>query len=338
MSFFAQLLAGAATGVGKGMVDQADYNDKLAAQQELLKEKHANALQLQSQRADDKLFQAQTLAALKGSGGGGGGGGDPIMGMLRSAKTPEEQQQVLGYIRAMGGDDAAASIEQNVFGRVQTRERKYDTVDALGDGTAGQTSVTERVEYDKMKGQQALNRVYALLANKGDTKGNAQGEDQYMSNDLRAAGLEQALKGGKPLAEASAYASQVSDPATYDKNKTNADRVAATVENTDLKRELAEVKRASDAALAGNRSVNDIEDLIFKNKKLLAENRGADKDGSITATIQRLQARLNAVTAASSPGTVTVTPSAPRQTGSAAPKLQDSLARFSAMRQGQAAR
>lgn len=337
MGFFDALLAGAATGIGKGMIDQADYNDKLAAQQELLKEKHANALQLQSQRADDKLFQAQTLAALKGGGSGGGGSVD-VFSRLRGA-NPEEQRMALGEIRALGGDDAANLAEEAILGRAPMRQRPADFVGLPGQTDIGpDAKVTERVEYDKMKGQQALNRVYALIAGKGDTKGNAQGEDQYMSNDLRAAGLEQALRGGKPLAEASAYASQVSDPATYDKNKTNAERVAATVENTDLKRELAEVKRASDAALAGNRSVNDIEDLIFKNKKLLAENRGADKDGSITATIQRLQARLNAVTAASSPGTVTVTPSAPRQTGSAAPKLQDSLARFSAMRQGQAAR
>lgn len=335
MGFFDALLAGAATGIGKGMIDQADYNDKLAAQQELLKEKHANALQLQSQRADDKLFQAQTLAALKGSGGGGGGGGDPIMGMLRSAKTPEEQQQVLGYIRAMGGDDAAASIEQNVFGRVQTRERKYDTVDALGDGTAGPTSVTERVEYDKMKGQQALNRVYALLANKGDTKGNAQGEDQYMSNDLRAAGLEQALKGGKPLSEASAYASQVSDPATYDKNKTNADRVSVTDKNADARVAAAEAKRLADVAKAEAKTGAELDQAILSYEKLKKDARPKDRD-VYDAVILDLKARRASVAPTGA------TPAAPATnwsaSGNTAPNVQNSLARFSTMRQGQAAR
>lgn len=91
MSFFAQLLAGAASGVGKGMVDQADYNDKLAAQQALLQERQANALQLQQQRADDKLFQAQALAQLKGAGGGSDGG--DVFARLQAAKTPEEQQR-----------------------------------------------------------------------------------------------------------------------------------------------------------------------------------------------------------------------------------------------------
>ena len=335
MSFFAQLLAGAATGIGKGMVDKADYNDKLAAQQELLKEKHANALQLQSQRADDRLFQAQTLAALKGSGSGGSGGGDPIMGMLRAAKTPEEQQQAIGYIRAMGGDDAAASIEQNVFGRVQTRERKYDTVDALGDGTAGQTSVTERVEYDKMKGQQALNRVYALIANKGDTKGNAQGEDQYMSNDLRAAGLGQALKGGKPLDEASAYASKVSDPATYDKNKTNADRVSVTDKNADARVAAAEAKRLADVAKAEAKTGAELDQAILSYEKLKKDARPKDRDVYDAVILDLKTRRAELTPKVTTPAS---TSSSWPPSGSTTPDVQNSLARFSALRKGQPAR
>ena len=35
MSFFGYLAAGAADGIGRGMVGQADYEDKLAAQRQL---------------------------------------------------------------------------------------------------------------------------------------------------------------------------------------------------------------------------------------------------------------------------------------------------------------
>lgn len=333
MGFFDALLAGAATGIGKGMIDQADYNDKLAAQQELLKEKHANALQLQSQRADDRLFQAQTLAALKGGGGGGGGGVD-VFSRLRSA-NPEEQRMALGEIRALGGDDAANLAEEAILGRAPMRQRQADFVGLPGQSDIGpDAKVTERVEYDKMKGQQALNRVYALLANKGDTKGNAQGEDQYMSNDLRAAGLEQALKGGKPLSEASAYASQVSDPATYDKNKTNADRVSVTDKNADARVAAAEAKRLADVAKAEAKTGAELDQAILSYEKLKKDARPKDRD-VYDAVILDLKARRKQFE-----------PSAPASqpasnwsaSGSTAPNVQNSLARFSQLGKPQQAR
>lgn len=336
MGFFDALLAGAATGIGKGMIDQADYNDKLAAQQELLKEKHLNALQLQTQRADDRLFQAQTLAALKGSGGGGGGG-DPIMGMIRSAKTPEEQQQVLGYIRALGGDDAAANIEQNVFGRVQTRERKYDTVDALGDGTAGPTSVTERVEYDRIKGQQALNRVYALIANKGDTKGNAQGEAQYFTNDMRVAGMEEALSKGKPLDQASEYASKVADPATYNKDLTNAERVRASERNAD-KRTTATNDAADLRHKAGQ--IRDLEKQVIELIKITGDKTRYGKDAMKEAQdmLPLKRAELAALKGGDKPAAATGQPTGWSASGNTAPNVQNSLARFSQLNKPQQAR
>jgi len=334
MSFFAQLLAGAATGVGKGMVDQAVYNDKLAAQQELLKEKHANALQLQSQRADDRLFQAQTLAALKGGGSGGGGSVD-VFSRLRSAK-PEDQRMALGEIRALGGDDAANWAEESILGRAPMRQRTADFVGLPGQSDIGpDAKITERVEYDKLKGMQGLQRMYALIANKGDTKGNAQGEDQYMSNDLRAAGLEQALKGGKPLAEASAYASQVSDPATYDKNKTNADRVSVTDKNADARVAAAEAKRLADVAKAEAKTGAELDQAILSYEKLKKDARPKDRD-VYDAVILDLKARRASVAPTGA------TPAAPATnwsaSGNTAPNVQNSLARFSTMRQGQAAR
>lgn len=334
MGFFDALLAGAATGIGKGMIDQADYNDKLAAQQELLKEKHANAMQLQEQKANERLFQAQTIAALKGGGGGGGGGVD-VFSRLRGA-NPEEQRMALGEIRALGGDDAANLAEEAILGRAPMRQRPADFVGLPGQTDIGpDAKVTERVEYDKIKGQQALNRVYALIAGKGDTKGNAQGEDQYMSNDLRAAGLEQALKGGKPLSEASAYASQVSDPATYDKNKTNADRVSVTDKNADARVAAAEAKRLADVAKAEAKTGAELDQAILSYEKLKKDARPKDRD-VYDAVILDLKARRASVAPTGA------TPAAPATnwsaSGNTAPNVQNSLARFSAMRQGQAAR
>lgn len=332
MGFFDALLAGAATGIGKGMIDQADYNDKLAAQQELLKEKHANAMQLQEQTANERLFQAQTIAALKGSGGGGS---VDVFSRLRSEK-PEDQRMALGEIRALGGDDAANWAEESILGRAPMRQRTADFVGLPGQSDIGpDAKITERVEYDKLKGMQGLQRMYALIANKGDTKGNAQGEDQYMSNDLRAAGLEQALKGGKPLSEASAYASQVSDPATYDKNKTNADRVSVTDKNADARVAAAEAKRLADVAKAEAKTGSELDQAILSYEKLKKDARPKDRD-VYDAVILDLKARRASV------APTAATPAAPATnwsaSGNTAPKLQDSLARFSTMRQGQAAR
>ena len=334
MSFFAQLLAGAATGIGKGMVDQADYNDKLAAQQELLKEKHANALQLQSQRADDRLFQAQTLAALKGGSSGGGGGVD-VFSRLRGS-NPEEQRMALGEIRALGGDDAANLAEESILGRAPMRQRPADYVGLPGQSDVGpDAKITERVAYDREKGQQALNRVYALIANKGDTKGNAQGEDQYMSNDLRAAGLGQALKGGKPLDEASAYASKVSDPATYDKNKTNADRVSVTDKNADARVAAAEAKRLADVAKAEAKTGAELDQAILSYEKLKKDARPKDRDvyDAVILDLKTRRAELTPKVTTPASTSSSWTPS-----GSTTPDVQNSLARFSALRKGQPAR
>lgn len=332
MGFFDALLAGAATGIGKGMIDQADYNDKLAAQQELLKEKHANALQLQEQKANERLFQAQTIAALKGSGGGGS---VDVFSRLRSAK-PEDQRMALGEIRALGGDDAANWAEESILGRAPMRQRTADFVGLPGQSDIGpDAKITERVEYDKLKGMQGLQRMYALIANKGDTKGNAQGEDQYMSNDLRAAGLEQALKDGKPLSEASAYASQVSDPATYDKNKTNADRVSVTDKNADARVAAAEAKRLADVAKAEAKTGAELDQAILSYEKLKKDARPKDRD-VYDAVILDMKARRASVAPTGA------TPAAPATnwsaSGNTAPNVQNSLARFSTMRQGQAAR
>lgn len=285
MSFFASLLAGAASGVGKGMVDEADYRDKLAAQQSLLQEKQQNALELQRQRADDKLFQAQTLATLKGPGGGSGGG-DPIMGMLRAAKTPEEQQQALGYIRAMAGDDAAASIEANVFGRIQPGAQGMPTEqDVLASGPPSDKPMPpqDRVSYDRLKGQQALNRVYALLANKGETKNFAEGEQIMGRTDLATEEVKGMMKDGKPLSKASDRFNEVTNSAKA--NPLGEEYARIKQAELDLKVAQAGEKVTAGEATSADKKLEALEDRKSKTLSDLAKRPD-------NTTKARLESRL----------------------------------------------
>ena len=292
MSFFAQLLAGAATGIGKGMVDQADYNDKLAAQQELLKEKHANALQLQSQRADDRLFQAQTLAALKGGSSGGGGGVD-VFSRLRGS-NPEEQRMALGEIRALGGDDAANLAEESILGRAPMRQRPADYVGLPGQSDVGpDAKITERVEYDKMKGMQGLQRMYALIANKGDTKGNAEGEQIYARTDLGAQEAQKMLKDGKPMSAATNRFNEVTNSAKA--NPLGEEYARIKQAELDLK-----VAQAGNKVTAGTeKSFEDrLESLEDKRSKAilkLVDATGKDAKKAIQDHIVDLDAKISAL-------------------------------------------
>lgn len=294
MSFFAQLLAGAASGVGKGMVDQADYNDKLAAQQALLQEKQANALQLQQQRADDRLFQVQTMAALKGAGGGSDGG--DVFARLQAAKTPEEQQRQLGVISALGGDDAAYLAQEKILGRAPTAEQPADFVGLPGQADIGpDAKVLERVTYDREKGAQALQRVYALLANKGQTKGHAEGEAQYFTNDARAAAIGQELKRGKTLVEASETGARVADPAEFAKNKVESDKARNAAERNGLQRDLAAARRDAADAKAGVKSAADLDKLIVDYEKLKQDAINAADREAYSAYILDLRAQKKAL-------------------------------------------
>lgn len=328
MSFFAELLAGATSGLGKGIVDQADYNDKLEAQRALLQEKQQAALEMQRQRAEDKAFQIQLAADAKASNGRGSGG-DNIVDRIFAADTPEKRQQALGLVEAFGGVNAAKAVADKVYGAPMMQERSYETIDALGDGTgAGVTSVREKSAYIAEKGAQELQRLYALFANKGDTKGNAQGEDQYMSNDLREQGLVEALRKGKPLDQASAYASQVGDPATYNKDLTNAERVRASERNAALRADTTET--AADARHKANQ-VRDLEKQVIDLVKITGDKMRYSKDAIKTAQdmLPIKQAELAALKGNDKPAETQKQSSSYTVTGTTAPKVQDSLARFS---------
>lgn len=330
MSFFAELLAGATSGLGKGIVDQADYNDKLEAQQAAKLQQQQFQQMMQQQRLDEAASRQQDRLDAKANSRSSGGG-DNIVDRIMSADTPEKRQQALGLVEAFGGVNAAKAVADKVYGAPQMQEVPADYVGLPGQSDIGPDAKRlEKSTYIAEKGAQELQRLYALFANKGDTKGNAQGEEQYMSNDLRAAGLEQALKGGKPLDQASAYASQVGDPATYDKNRTNADRVAVSEKNAQAKVDAAEAKRLADVAKAEARTGAELDKAILSYEKLKKDARPKDRD-VYDAVILDLKSRRAAFEpTATAPAKQ---PSNWTASGTTAPKVQDSLARFSQLRQ-----
>lgn len=329
MSFFADLLAGGAAGFGKLMGDQADIEDKRNLQLELQREKQQAALDLQRQRAEDRAFQIQLANDGKADRSSGSGGPNVMDMVMRAAKSgdADEQQRVLGVVESFGGKNAALQIADKVFGKPVMQERTTETVDVLGDGSyGGNAKVLERAAYIAEKGAQEFQRLYALTANKGDTKGHAQGEDQYLSNDLRATGIEQALKQGKPLDQASAYGSKVGDPATYDKNKTNADRVDVSEKNAQARLDAAEARRLADVARAEAKTAADLDKAILDYEKL-KKNAGSKDRAVYDAVILDLKTRRQEA-APAKPAIISNNGRTATGTITAAPNVQDAIKRF----------
>lgn len=269
MSFFGQLLAGATAGGAGGYIKDREDEERAAAQLELKRSQYDQARLMQEDRQAFSREMALDRASRSSGSSSGGGGDDPLFGMLRAAKTPEEQDRALGYIRSLAGDDAAMRVSENVFGRLPTKERQYETIDALGDGTAGgTTSVAERASYDRDQGQKELQRFYALIANKGQTKSHAEGEALYFGNDARTAAVTQELKRGKSLVEATDVGARVADPEAYDRNQANRERITASVTNAQTR-----ANTTSDTAdLKGRASlIKDIEGQIVDLLKITGD-------------------------------------------------------------------
>lgn len=173
MGFFDEMLAGGLAGAGKGMVDyatmqerEADKKAQLEAQMQLKREMLAD--QLASKR---ELMQMR-MEGVGGSGGSGstgtrsgGGGGSFIENMIRSAKTPEEQSQVIREV-ALRSPGAVAAVAE-YFGRpLQEMGKTPDGVRLLegaeGDGPTPPEYRMQNVSYDKQAGADALNRLIAM--------------------------------------------------------------------------------------------------------------------------------------------------------------------------------
>ena len=63
MSFFGALLGGAMSGVGAGMASMGADEERLAEKRMLAQERHQQNLELQRQRSEDRMMQAEQLQA-----------------------------------------------------------------------------------------------------------------------------------------------------------------------------------------------------------------------------------------------------------------------------------
>ena len=296
MSFFAQLLGGAVSGYAGGALQDINDREKMAAQMALLQEKQQGQLELQRQRAEDQRMLREMTAA-QGGRRGGGGDGTNVFDLLLNADTPEKQQRVVALLDAFGGSDSAALVADKVYGRgapVVTPPTagdfaRFDRGDPGAEAVP--TGTIERAAYDRDKGQQALQRLYALILDPGKTDDFAKAERQFGLNDFGAAVAGKTMRGGGSLEDAATGFSQHSSPKDETtKNELARERIEATRErtattdaNADANRKSAERRKLQDLL---TRAQSAKEDLLNPNAK-------AEK----AATVARLQAQLDAMDA-----------------------------------------
>lgn len=317
MSFFGALLGGAMSGVGAGMASMGADEERLAEKRMLTQERHQQNLELQRQRSEDRMMQAEQLQALKGPTGGrrGGGGGDGInlAEMMIQAKTPEEQQQVVRLARTFGGDDVAGLLSEQMYGRpvsttTPATAGDFARYDRAGDMDAPPpTATVERAAYDADKGRQALQRLYALALDPAKTDDFAKAERQFGLNDFGAAVAGKTMKRGGSLEDAATGFSQYSNPKDETaKNDLARERIEATRErtattdaNADANRKSAERRKLQDLL---TRAQSAKEDLLNPNAK-------AEK----AAAVAHIQKQLDAMDASQwmqGPSTPAVSPTA----------------------------
>lgn len=213
MSFFANLLGGTLQGVGAGMSSMAADEERLARERALIQERSQAALELQQQRAQDRLYQQQEMAALKASAGGGAGGGGKginLAAMAMQAKTPEEQDQVIRLTKTFGGRDTGRLLADEMFNRPEmvgtpASAGDFARYDRAGDMQAAPPKgAMERAAYDRDQGQLGLQRLYTAFLDPGKLDGHARGERQFGINDRGTANAAQAMPRGGSLPEAPA--------------------------------------------------------------------------------------------------------------------------------------
>lgn len=176
-SFFGDMLAGMAGGLGQGMVAQNQMDEQARLRKEAEDARMEQARQIQQMRSDDLRYRTDETSALKRdlaelkAGGGVGGGKMPginLMQMAMQASTPDEQDKVVRLAETMAGPDAAAQLAEKFFKRpltedAQVQAKEPDPEDGEGALRTVNKTVTRNRSYDAQKGQQALERVYALL-------------------------------------------------------------------------------------------------------------------------------------------------------------------------------
>ena len=319
MSFFANLLGGTLQGVGAGMSSMAADEERLARERALIQERSQAALDLQQQRAQDRLYQQQEMAALKASAGGGAGGGGKginLAAMAMQAKTPEEQDQVIRLAKTFGGRDSGRLLADEMFNRPEmvgtpASAGDYARYDRAGDMQAAPPKgAMERAAYDRDQGQLGLQRLYTAFLDPGKLDDHAKGERQFGLNDMGAANAAQVTERGGSLPEASAafqkYSGAKDESAKEDLAQ---QRIDATRERT----------AATATSSAANRTAQDgraLERQIAGAYKQLGEARPKDKP-ALQARIQEMESRRDALDGAAlapalnnyQPGATTKAPS-----------------------------
>lgn len=299
MSFFANLLGGTLQGVGSGMSAMAADEERLASQRALMQERQQGALDLQRQRAEDKLMQQEQMMQMRselggGAGGGGGGKGINLAALAMQAKTPEEQQKVLGLVETFHGSDAAATMADKMFKQprmtgVAATPGDFARYDRAGDMEAAPPTTTlERARYDADKGTQALQRAYTAFLDPAKLDDHAKGERQFGLNDLGTANAAQVMQRGGSLPEASGAFQKYSGAKDESgKEDLAQQRIDATNRRTDATTTNAGANRQAQDARALDRQIAGA-------YKQLGEARPKDKP-ALQARIQEMESRRDAI-------------------------------------------
>lgn len=301
MSFFANLLGGTLQGVGAGMSAIGADEERMARERALIHERNQAALDLQQQRASDRLYQQEQLLQMKselgGGAGGGGGKGINLAQLAMQARTPEEQDRVIRLAQTFGGDDAGATIADKMFGRPQMTGTaatagdfaRYDRAGAME--AAPPTTTLERAAYDRDQGQLGLQRLYTAFLDPGKLDDHAKGEKGFALNDMGAAGAREVLASGGSLEDAAtAYQRNSAPKDESEKNALAAARAENAKERNAIMAAAAEAKEKGQAARALDRQISDA-------YKELNKARPKDKAG-IQQRIDQMEGRRDAMDAA----------------------------------------
>lgn len=298
MSFFANLLGGTLQGVGAGMSAIGADEERMARERALIHERNQAALDLQQQRASDRLYQQEQLLQMKselgGGAGGGGGKGINLAQLAMQARTPEEQDRVIRLAQTFGGDDAGATIADKMFGRPQmtgtaATAGDFARYDRAGDMEAAPPTTTlERAAYDRDQGQLGLQRLYTAFLDPGKLDDHAKGERQFGLNDFGTGVAAQTMQHGGSLESAATNFSKYSAP----KDETGKEDLAQ--QRIDATRERTAATATNSAANRTSQEARELDKQITAESKLLAEASRKEKP-AIQARIDALQARRAAL-------------------------------------------
>lgn len=321
MSFFADMLAGAAGGVGRGMVEYGTAMEREERERKAAEEKAALALELQRQRAEDKAadreLRAEMFNARYGEGGGSGSGGSGgsskginLREMMLNEEDPAKQQKYIRRAALEGGPDAAAALA-DYYGKPlqeKSQEAVPEDVERIKNnpmlqrqGAAPETrEVSRDMKYDSNKGSMALNRMLVRAQDAGKYDDYAKGEARTVGTDavldakddagLRGAGaVNMALEGKDRFG--------VSDGTQYDKagveKSTTTEVGKSKIRENDAQAGKASRSSAGKAAVA-DKLTTEKNAALRERSSYVSQLKDAGRDAKplIQAKIDRVDADL----------------------------------------------